>query len=136
MESFEGGLFRLSQSDRHGLPIIPGLINRRTLRCRVMSGDYTEIPGSSGHDDVKSQSPAGGNTGCLASIRQSKKTAIAVLFIAFMLDLMLLTAVGRCRGGHVSYHPFLSHNAIFPVGCSNKQILHNSNNVHLSRNAF
>ena len=40
------------------------------------------------------------NPGCcctniLHSIRQSKKTAVAVLFIAFLLDLMLLTAVGK-----------------------------------------
>ena len=31
----------------------------------------------------------------VTQIRRSKKTAVVVLFIAFMLDIMLLTAVGK-----------------------------------------
>ena len=31
----------------------------------------------------------------LLSIRKSKKTAVLVMFLAFLLDLMLLTAVGK-----------------------------------------
>ena len=52
------------------------------------------------YDEVEVHESDGSCSGCCsgcARVRQSRNTAIIIMFLAFMLDLMLLTVVGEFK---------------------------------------
>ncbi len=52
--------------------------------------------------DAEPPAPCGACGAALRRVRASRNTAIAIMFLAFMLDLMLLTVIGRSAPTHLT----------------------------------